>query len=296
MRCRFCNKQAVIRIKAYNTSFCGGCFIRFFRERVEKTIVKYHLFDYNNKILVAVSGGKDSLAVWDVLINLNYNTEGLYIDLGIDGYSQDSETEVKQFATRRGVKYTVTRVKDILGLGIAGAAKKTRRPICSICGMVKRYLMNQEAQKIGAEVIVTGHNLDDEAATLFGNFLNWQTGYLDRQSPKLSTQDGLVARAKPLVLISERESATYASLNKIDYQIEQCPHSHGATSIFYKQILNRIESKQPATKLRFYKGFLRYWKKSSPPEELNPCTECGYPTTAGICSFCRLKKRIADRD
>ncbi|RKX69209.1 arginosuccinate synthase, partial [candidate division WOR-3 bacterium] len=53
-----------------------------------------------------------------------------------------------------------------------------------------------------------------------------------------------------------------------------------------------IESVQPATKLRFYKGFLKNWDKAPPPEEMKPCSECGYPTTAGICSFCRLKKRV----
>lgn len=285
----------MIRIRAYNAAYCAQCFTKFFIERIKRTIEKFKLFDHDTKILVAVSGGKDSLTIWEILARFGYDCEGLFIDLGIEDYSQASEMKVKRFAEERELKFSVLRVSGMLNYGIRKIAKEIRRPTCSICGLVKRYLMNYHGLKGGFDVIVTGHNLDDEAATLFGNLINWQTGYLSRQAPRLDGFKGLVARAKPLVLISERESAAYAFLNRIDYHVGECPYSRGATSIFYKRILNEIEAEQPAAKLRFYKGFLRNWKRELAPATLESCTECGYPTTAGLCSFCRLAHKLKEQ-
>src|SRR4030095_611693 len=175
------------------------------------------------------SGGKDSLALWDVLIAEGYDTTGLYLDLGIFDYSVESRGECEAVAAARDVPRLGRRVVDEVGAPVPVIQSVTRRPPCSGCGLSKRYLMNRVALDEEIPVVATGHNLDDEAATLFGSVMHWQTEALPRQSPALpSTHPKLVRRVQPLYQLSERETAAFAFLRKIDYIVEECPFAKGA--------------------------------------------------------------------
>src|SRR6185369_2017550 len=227
------------------------------KNQVREAIRKYHMFSRDERVLVAVSGGKDSLALWDVLIDEGYDTTGLYLDLGIFEYSVESKAKCEAFATSRGVPLVISRVADEVGAPVPVIKQVTRRPPCSGCGLSKRYLMNKAAQDQGIPVVATGHNLDDEAATLFGSVMHWQIDALPRQSPALaSTHPKLVRRVKPLYRLSERETAAYAFLRKIDYIVDECPFAKGATSITHKETLNRMEEASPGAKHNFLFGFL----------------------------------------
>ena len=87
MRCRRCGDPPVIEIRRHNAAFCRPCFIRHVQEQVKRAIEKHDMFGPEDRVLVAVSGGKDSLALWDVLLDLGYQEGGLYLGLGIGGYS-----------------------------------------------------------------------------------------------------------------------------------------------------------------------------------------------------------------
>src|SRR5206468_1681160 len=197
-----------------------------------EAIRKHRMFTKDETVLVAVSGGKDSLALWDVVIDEGYRTTGLHLDLGILEYSVESRAKCEQFAAGRGVPLIVSAVSDEVGAPIPVIKQVTRRPPCSGCGLSKRYLMNRAALEHGFPVVATGHNLDDEAATLFGSVMHWQMEALPRQSPALpSSHPKLVRRVKPLYRLSELETAAYAFLRGIDYIVEECPFAVGATSI-----------------------------------------------------------------
>src|SRR5207237_9026309 len=159
-----------------------------FGRQVTTAIGKYRMFDREEQVLVAVSGGKDSLALWDVLIDEGYQTSGLYLDLGIFEYSVESQAKCQAFAAARGVPLIVSAVAEAVGGPVPVIQKVTRRPPCSGCGLSKRYLMNRAALEHGFPVVATGHNLDDEAATLLGSVLQWQTDALSRQSTALSSK------------------------------------------------------------------------------------------------------------
>ncbi len=302
MKCRFCNKSAIIKLRAYNLKLCEEHFLSFIEKRVEKTIKKYRLFSPEDRILVGISGGKDSLNTVYILNTLGYKTEGLYIDLGIGEYSLRSKEKAVKFARQFNIPIHIYEVKKDFGVGITEISLLLRRKPCSVCGVIKRYILNKFAFENNFTVLATGHNLDDEVATLFSNVLSWQEGYLARQDILLPQKhEKLVKKVKPLALITEKESAAYAILRQIDYIREECPNAKGATSIFYKNILNQIEEKQPSTKLRFYLDFIRKGKKyferalKEREDKLHPCKVCGYPTTREICQYCTIKNEVQKR-
>jgi uncharacterized protein (TIGR00269 family) len=296
MKCRRCGGAAAIELRRHNAAFCAPDFQEFFRNQVREAIRRHRMFERDERVMVAVSGGKDSLALWDVLIDEGYDTSGLYLDLGIFDYSIESRRKCETFARTRGVPLVVRRVADEVGAPVPVIKQVTRRPPCSGCGLSKRYLMNRAALEAGIPVVATGHNLDDEAATLFGSVMHWQTDALPRQSPALpSTHPKLVRRVKPLYRLSERETAAFAFMRRIDYIVEECPFAAGATSIAHKEILNRMEDASPGAKHNFLFGFL---EKARPAFEraetvvLNECARCGQVTTGTLCAFCKLADQV----
>jgi uncharacterized protein (TIGR00269 family) len=299
MKCRKCGGSAALELRRHNAAFCSPHFIEFFRKQVAEAVHRHHMFTPEETILVAVSGGKDSLALWDVLIEEGYRTAGLYLDLGIFDYSKESRAKCEAFAAARGQTLHVERVAEAVGAPIPVVQQVTRRPTCSACGLSKRYLMNRAALEHGFQVVATGHNLDDEAATLFGSVMHWQTDALPRQSPALaSTHPKLVRRVKPLYRLSELETAAYAFLRGIDYIVEECPFAKGATSIAHKQVLDRLEEASPGSKHNFLFGFLdraRPAFERAEPVELQECSSCGQVTTGAICAFCKLADLVKRR-
>ena len=296
MKCRKCGERATIELRRHNAAFCVADFQEFFKKQVREAIRKHRMFTTDEPVLVAVSGGKDSLALWDVLIDDGYRTTGLYLDLGIFDYSVESKAKCEAFAAARGVPLIISRVEEAVGAPVPVIQRVTRRPPCSGCGLSKRYLMNRTALEHGFPVVATGHNLDDEAATLFGSIMHWQTDALPRQSPALaSTHPKLVRRVKPLFRLSERETAAYAFLRKIDYIVDECPFAKGATSIAHKEILNQMEEASPGAKHNFLFGFLEKGRAAFERVEnvvLNECERCGQVTTGTICAFCKLSDQV----
>ena len=299
MKCRKCGGSAALELRRHNAAFCSPHFVEFFKKQVAEAIHKHRMFTRDEPVLVAVSGGKDSLALWDVLIEDGYRTAGLYLDLGIFDYSRESRARCEAFASARGQKLHVERVAEAVGAPIPEVQKVTRRPTCSACGLSKRYLMNRAALEHGYAVVATGHNLDDEAATLLGSVLHWQTEALPRQSPALaSTHAKLARRVKPLYRLSEFETAAYAFLRRIDYIVEECPFAKGATSLAHKDLLNRLEEVSPGAKHNFLFGFLdkaRAAFERLEDVQLRECSACGQVTTGEICAFCKLADQVKRR-
>jgi uncharacterized protein (TIGR00269 family) len=309
MTCRHCSQTAVINMRHHKLALCKDHFIEWVHKQTARFIKNYTMFTPDDRVLVAVSGGKDSLALWDILLTLGYRADGLYIGLGIDGdigYSDQSYEYVRAFVDQRRdhpaqPRLHVVDVEKVYGASIPEATMRVRREKpCSLCGLSKRHIMNRVARDEGYTVLATGHNLDDEAATLFGNTLTWSVGYLQRQGPVLEAWGtGMVRKVKPLFRFYEREMAAYAFLRGIDYIYEECPFASSATSIRHKELLNDLETTSPGAKTQFYLGFLRarenhgIFMPQDEPITLNSCEKCGQPTTnEGVCSFCRTWDRI----
>jgi len=305
MKCRTCGEKAAVNMRQHKLALCKTHYLEWVPEQTERFIKKYGMFRRDEKVLVAVSGGKDSLSLWDILSRLGYHADGLYLGLGIDGgiaYSNESHRLTEQFALARGLTLQVVDIEEEYGHSIPVLAERSHRgkgKPCAVCGLTKRHEMNRIARDFGYDVLATGHNLDDEAATLFGNTLRWSTDFLLRQGPVLEETPGLARKVKPLCRFYEKEMTAYALLSGIEYIYEECPFAVGSNSIYYKELLNQLENQRPGAKLTFYLSFLEARRSGLFADAplsmpiLGVCSVCGQPTSApGVCSFCRMIEKV----
>ncbi len=177
-------------------------------------------------------------------------------------------------------------LRDDLGYDVPTAARATGRVPCSACGLSKRHLFDDAARDGDYCAIATGHNLDDEAAVLLGNTLRWDVDYLARQMPVLPAGGGFPRKIKPLVRLTERETAAWCITRGIDYQVEECPMAAGNRHLGYKATLNELEARSPGTKASFYLGFL---------ERMGPVLAEHRATEAAALSTCSTVRCADDR-
>lgn len=294
MRCRHCGSKPVIYMPHHRLALCKEHFVSWFERSVQRTIHEFKMFSREERVLVAVSGGKDSLALWYLLRKLGYKADGFYLHLGIGDYSERSRGKVEGFAKKLGARLLIVDLREELA-PIPELEKISLREACSVCGLVKRYNFNKVAKEHGYNVVATGHNLDDEASSLLANTINWNMKYLGRKYPKLEEEGGFVRKVKPFCKLTEKETALYALLVGIDFIEEECPFSKDASSLFYKEILGRIEERSPGTKLRFYMDYLKKVRPKLMEERRRSvveCKVCGEPSPSDICPVCRLKERV----
>lgn len=297
MKCTRCKKLAVVKIRRHNSAFCPTCFDLFFSRQVENAIRRGQMFTRDDRILLGVSGGKDSMALWHYLVEAGYRVEAIHFDLGIGDHSLRSRSLVEEFARQGSLPLWIVEVAKEIGWSIPDLTRRIRRPTCSLCGMIKRHLLNRFAWENSFSVYTTGHNLDDEAAILLGNVLHWQEDYLAHQSPVLpSPHPKMVKKVKPFYTLTGEEIKIYSSLHHLSYIDERCPLSRKAKTWDYKEALELLEERSPGTKHMFWLGFVEkgqsYFTKEVSPPELRECSVCGMPTTQEKCSFCKTMERL----
>ncbi|MFP4311073.1 MAG: ATP-binding protein [Nitriliruptoraceae bacterium] len=303
--CAVCRAPAVLEERRHRSAWCATHLVDHVHNQVRKAIDQppggapsERMCSYDQRLLVAVSGGKDSLALWDALATMGYQVDGLYVGLGIGGYSARSQAICETFAAQRGLTLHVVDLAETYGYTTPSGATASGRTACGVCGLSKRYAFNRVAIEHGYDVVVTGHNLDDEAATLLGNILRWQDAFLARQRPVLpATGANQVRKIKPLYRLSERETAAYCVVRGIEYVVEECPLVEGNTGQELKEAFDLLEHASPGLKAQFLFGFYERQDRLVDPERereviVEACERCGMPTTGSVCAFCRQQERI----
>lgn len=314
MKCTVCREPASVKTSHHRGLFCRTHFRQHVLRQVSRVIQRYELLAPGERVLLGVSGGKDSMTAWDVLHQLGHNVVAFHINSGFGEYSARSEKIVREFAAARGWPVEVASFSELLGFDFEIARRHSRRPICGLCGTLKRYFLNQAGLRFGCDAVATGHNLSDEGALLLGNILHWHDEYLWRQYPLVSAEPGMVRKIKPLVRLTDEETRQYAAEFDIPTLSEHCPNSHGATSLAHKRILAGVEAEFPGTRAQFYFGHVERMRaarkkqtaasSSAPAREpawpadpsftCGNCPECGYKTLrGGRCYVCALKERVA---
>ncbi|MHC1591387.1 MAG: TIGR00269 family protein [Candidatus Helarchaeales archaeon] len=304
MKCRICKKPATIYLRYCGLRLCDEHFIQFFERKVQRIIKKYHMIEpEKDRILVPMSGGKDSQSLMHVLKKLypeKPEIVGFHVNLGIPGSSEKSLAFIKSLQEIIDFELQVLDLKDVHGFTIKELKEHrvSRRPICAVCGMVKRYVFNQEALKRGFTKIATGHLLDDEVTVFMSNLIEDNIMQLIRGGPVLPARgSNMIARIKPLYEVSEFETRHYARINGIPHSKEPCPYDVKATTKKLKKIMDELEEVRPNSKLSLIRAYVKHYKtalSSSYVDDLgtvNRC-DCGAPTSGETCNFCWIKSKI----
>ncbi|MEW6182699.1 MAG: ATP-binding protein [Bacillota bacterium] len=292
MKCRVCKEEAFVKFPAHNAAFCEKHFDAFFLRQVAHTITRYRMLPPEAPVMAALSGGKDSLVTTVVLSRLGYRVEGLFIDLGItEGhFSPASRKACDDFCAERGIPLRVFSLEAAFGMTIPQIAGRYPR-LCAVCGVTKRHIMNEYALASAAAALATGHNLDDLAAALFANLRRWDLHHLAKGLPVLPAENGFAMKIKPLAMQTEEEISTFAGLHGIRPVSESCPYAAEAKFKRYKTMLNNLEKESPGTKRVFYEGYIKNanrFKEDTSRPPLKACSVCGLPSSAPVCTFCRI--------
>ena len=296
-KCQKCGEDAVIFVSHQGRWLCRKHFNSYFFQKLEKIIKHYKLFTKKDKLFLAVSGGKDSMSLWDALYHIGYKPIGYYIKLGLGPHEDKIIDTITNFAKDRALEFRVFDFPKIYGKTIPQLATSKKRRICSVCGLVKRYHFNYIATKEGFDVVVTGHNLDDEITSIAIDNLRWEIKELGRKDGPLMEEwhDRFAKRAKPFALFTDKEIALFASIRKINYYREKCIyHDEHSTRIDLKRVFEEFDRVHPGAKVQYYKNFLKIKDIFVPYLEelpLRECKICGMPTRIGVCAFCRLMDR-----
>jgi len=292
MKCKKCSKNAVFSQPKY----CKKHFMSYVESNIAKTIKKFNLISRRDKIVVAVSGGKDSLSV---LYNLRqYNPVALAIDEGISGYREKTLADLDNFCKKYDIKLKIVSIKKEFGFTLDSALKKTKLKPCTVCGAIRRYLINKYAKKMKATKLATGHNMDDEAQSILMNLFRNQLEISARLGPMtgLIKDKRFIQRIKPLYFLTEKEITAYSFIKNFGVHYIECPYSTDSYRNYIADALNNEEQKNPGTKANIVKWFLKELpalKKQFATDKIpNSCEMCGEPAHGDICKVCELLEKI----
>lgn len=296
-----CNKKPVYTMGG-GEKLCRNHFLTYFEKKVRKTIRTEKFFGKKEKILVACSGGKDSTVVLyllkKIIKNRNITIEAFHIDQSISNYSRKNKKNIREFCKEQDIKLNETSFRKEFGYSlcyIQSVLKSKGHDLksCSICGILRRYILNRVAKEMKATVVVTGHNLDDEAQSIIMNIFKNNVSLLSRLGPisGIAKNKNFVPRVKPLYFCTEDEVKLFVKLMKFNVVLEPCPCSLEAYRRSVLDMLNDFEKKFPGTKYGVVNSFLEMkpslvtkYKKG----KVKICKECGEASAGEICNTCKL--------
>lgn len=268
-------------------------------KKVFDTIHKYNLFTKKDKVLVACSGGKDSTVILYILKKHGYNVIAITVNALIGNYSKQNLKNLEAFCKQLKVKLYKISFRDKFGRSlcyIQSVLKKkgVKLRSCTVCGVLRRSLLNKEARKIKPNCIVTGHNLDDEAQSVIMNMLRNKLSISSRLGPKsgLVKDKRFVPRVKPLYFCTEKEVIRYSKLKKFKVNYEECPCCVDAFRKKTKDTLNKLSKNNPDLAQNIIKNFLKMLPKLkqsyNTDKPLKRCKICGEPSSGNTCNTCNI--------
>jgi len=302
MVCKNCETKSVIKLTNTNKSLCKNCFIRYFERKVKNTISKYKMVDKGDHIGVAVSGGKDSLTTLYLLHEIFSNRKdikitALAIDEGIKGYRDEALEHLKKFCKGLKVELKIYSFKKEFGKTLDQILKKEKHP-CSICGVLRRFLLNSKARKLKFTKLATGHNLDDESQSVIMNQFRRNVKTSARLGPVtgILKDKKLIRRIKPLYFLTEKEVRAYAYLKGFMDKFNECPYHYDSYRGAIRDMLNDFEDKHPGTKHNVISSFLEVLpllkKEYKNLGDLMYCKKCKEPCSSEVCRVCEMLKRL----
>jgi len=251
--------------------------------QIKQTISKYKLCSKKEKILVALSGGKDSAVVAYVLKKLNYNVEAIHINLGFENHSERCLKAVEDLCNNLKIKL---HVYNINMLKVFKRNKKKRLSNCVVCGVIKKYILNKQARKLRADKIATGHHLNDIAQTFLMNIFKGSVKLNYNLKPILDVKGRkFIPRIKPLFFVSEKEIESYTKKLGISFVKQVCPYRGESYRV---ETINFLKDFSDKDKKNLVKNIIKLSGKRNTKEEMIYCSVCGEPSRGRICKVCEL--------
>jgi len=304
--CTACKRREAVYFRPYSGErLCKKCFIKSIEEKTRATISKYEMFEFDDRIAVGVSGGKDSTSLLYVLEKIEREFPkstlvAVTVDEGIKGYRDEALKIARKNCEKLNVEHHVVSFKELFGYKldeIVELMKKREAELspCAYCGVLRRRALNIAAREVDADKLATAHSLDDEVQTILINILHGGPLRLARAKPVTEeVHEKLVRRVKPFCEIPEREIAFYAYLKNIEFQSFPCPYAPQALRSEIRIILNRLEERHPGMKYTIFRSIerIRPALERIAEKELKECRICGEPTTGEICKVCELLQEL----
>ncbi len=266
------------------------------------------MMKYNDRIAVAVSGGKDSLSLLYILAKIERNFPkaslvAISVDEGVRGYRGKAIRMAAENCKKLGIEHCIVSFKEFYGYTQDDVVRrlkkgdKTELTPCAYCGVLRRKALNIAAREVRANKVATAHTLDDETQTILLNILHGDPLRIAREKPLTDVvHPDLVQRIKPFCEIPERETTLYAYIKKIKFQDAPCPYASQAIRNDIRLFLNRMEYRHAGTKFTVFKSIEKIRpaiEKIVTRVELNKCSECGEPTNERTCKACQMLQQLS---
>jgi uncharacterized protein (TIGR00269 family) len=294
--CTRCDNPAAIFQPYSGMHLCNKHLIEDVTRKAKRDLRKYNLKP--GTIAVALSGGKDSSVLLHLLHtilapNRKIKIVAITVDEGISGYREKTIENASNLADKLGIAHTIVSFEESFGRTLDNILETTAHPPCSVCGALRKNLLNRTAKELGAGYLAIGHNLDDEAQTILINHLRGDIGRLVRLS-HARVQPGLVPRIKPLRHVPESEVTAYAGAVGLSVCPKACPYMNEAYRLGVRVFLREFEDRHPGTRHGVVRGFDRMigtLGAAYSQASLVPCRVCGEPCTDGLCQACKMLDR-----
>jgi uncharacterized protein (TIGR00269 family) len=309
--CGCCGRSEVFFVRAYSGEcLCRSCFVSSVQAKVRATIGRFGMFRFDDRVAVAVSGGKDSTSLLCVLAGLERcfpraELVGVSVDEGIKGYRDEALVIARDSCRKLGVEHVVVGFEELFGSGLDDLVVRLKASgegfasVCAFCGVLRRRALNLAARKVGADKLATGHTLDDEVETVLLNVFRGDVWRLAKEKPVSDfVSEKLVPRVKPFCLVPEREVALYAFVKGIRFQSSACPYAAGAFRNDARAMINAMEEKHAGVKFAVSGSFekLRPFLDGLVRREgLRECSVCGELTTGEVCRVCGMLRELGFR-
>jgi uncharacterized protein (TIGR00269 family) len=325
MDCDKCGSEAVMHAAYSGLHLCEDHFCASVEKRVRRRIREDNLLSGDATPedpeiwVIGLSGGKDSVVLTEILHETfardpRIELVALSIHEGIDGYRDESLEACRELTADRDLRHEVVTYEEEFDIRMDDVVKDDPEDIsaCGYCGVFRRDILSRYAAEFGADKLLTGHNLDDEAETAIMNFLEGDISQIAKQfDASLGAFEGsdsewtrtdseeFTPRAKPLRDVPEKEVALYAHLRDLPAHITECPHADEAFRGEIQELLYELEERHPGTRHSIMAGYEKlaalaaaeYRDEAS--DTFEECERCGGPTTGGLCRKCGLLEALA---
>ena len=318
MECDKCDNEAVMHASYSGAHLCGKHLCLSVEKRVRRRIREDSLLSTDStpenpeKWVIGLSGGKDSVVLTHILDETfgkdpRVEMMALTIHEGIEGYRDASVDACVELAEDLDMRHEMVSYEDEFGVRMDDVVEDDPENMaaCAYCGVFRRDLLEGYADEFGADKLLTGHNLDDEAQTALMNILEGDVKQVAKHfDASLGSfedrhdQEDFIPRAKPLRDIPEKEVALYAHIKDLPAHITECPHASEAYRGEIQELLWKLEENHPGTRHSIMSGYEelaeltaeRY--RGDEQGDLNDCDRCGSKTGSNICRKCRLIESI----